>query len=283
VTPEVGADVPSPPAAPPETPEAIDVPPPVEAHADGGSVTEAPAPVPSPADDDAVARALQAGIRAEEMQRQARAPQTIDAQIDRMPISQHKKSLLRAYPMLMNQEIVPIARDQRALAGGVEDDTAHMDKWLVEGVAQEIEERRHRMAQSARDAVSVMPQMQEPAIEKMADRLDQQAEAIRLAMDAAETTPVTMAEEIAPAIPPRKRSLPVSAPVARDVPGLDGKRVEDFRTITLTPEQRIVARNSFGPIKDANGIVRDLTNDEKELLYALARMRKLRADGLLNE
>jgi hypothetical protein len=287
VTPEVGADVPSPPAAPPETPEAIDVPPPVEAHADGGSVTEAPAPVPSPADDDAVTRALQASIRAEEMQRQARAPQTIDEQIDRMPISDHKKNLLRQYPMLMNAEIVPIAREvyQRAVSAGIDDDTEHMDRWLVDGTRQEIEERRQRMAKSAADAVSVMPQMQEPPIEKMADRLDQQAEAIRLAMDAANTTPVTIAAEIAPAVPPRKRSLPVSAPVARDVPGLDGKRVEDFRTITLSPEQRIVARNSFGPIRDAHGNLVDLSNDAKERMYAanLAKMRRLRASGDLNE
>lgn len=52
-------------------------------------------------------------------------------------------------------------------------------------------------------------------------------------------------------------------------------------SITLTPEQRLFARNSFGPMKDASGNLVEMSNTEKELLYAknLARMNALKRRG----
>jgi hypothetical protein len=64
------------------------------------------------------------------------------------------------------------------------------------------------------------------------------------------------------ALPPQRRSIPVSAPVSRDVPTASGKRSSDNQ-MTLSPEERAIARNSFGAI---NG--KDLTNAQKEYLYA---------------
>jgi hypothetical protein len=85
--------------------------------------------------------------------------------------------------------------------------------------------------------------------------------------------------------PPRRSSIPVSAPVSRDPPTPSGTRPAAPGKITLSPAEREIARNSFGPIKGENGEMIDLTNAQKEFLYAKnkSRMLKARADGSLNE
>lgn len=69
----------------------------------------------------------------------------------------------------------------------------------------------------------------------------------------------------------QRRSVPMSAPVSRDVPGATGQR--NSRNITLTAEERIIARNSF--------TAPDMTNEQKELLYAQnkAKLHRQRANG----
>jgi hypothetical protein len=49
----------------------------------------------------------------------------------------------------------------------------------------------------------------------------------------------------------------------------------------LTPEERASARNSFGPAKDRNGNWIDMTNAQKERLYAQnnAKLARHRASG----
>jgi hypothetical protein len=78
----------------------------------------------------------------------------------------------------------------------------------------------------------------------------------------------------APQSVPARRSMPVSAPVSREVPS-GGPR--QTNTMTLSPEERIVARNSFS---DPH-----LTNEQKENLYAQNKRKMLlaRANGTLNE
>lgn len=51
----------------------------------------------------------------------------------------------------------------------------------------------------------------------------------------------------------------------------------DYRKITLTAEERLIARNSFTDPR--------MSNEERELLYARnkSRMLSMRAQGLLNE
>lgn len=66
---------------------------------------------------------------------------------------------------------------------------------------------------------------------------------------------------------PQRRSAPVTAPVSRDVPTTSGSR-QSSKTVTLTAEERLIARNSFGAIKDSTGKMVDLTNEQKEMLYA---------------
>jgi hypothetical protein len=83
----------------------------------------------------------------------------------------------------------------------------------------------------------------------------------------------------APSPQPQRRSVPVSAPVSREPPTSSGQR-STGNQITLTPEERAIARNSFGAV---NG--KELTNAEKERLYALnkAKYQKMRANGTYSD
>lgn len=97
------------------------------------------------------------------------------------------------------------------------------------------------------------------------------------------TSPTVTTTSTPQSPPPERRSIPVTAPVSRDAPSTSGTRQKT--EITLSPEQREVARNSFGPVWEGdgkgNGKWVDLTNPEKERLYAI-NLRKLaqkRANG----
>jgi hypothetical protein len=80
--------------------------------------------------------------------------------------------------------------------------------------------------------------------------------------------------------PTQRRSMPLSAPVSRDVPSASGVRQESNQ-MRLNAEERKIARDSFSAIKDASGKLVDLTNTEKEYLYAQnkARLHRMRANG----
>ena len=75
----------------------------------------------------------------------------------------------------------------------------------------------------------------------------------------------------APASPEPRRSMPVTAPVSRDVPTPSGQRTN--ARITLTPEERDIARRSF--------TAADMTDEQKEKLYAMnkAKLLRMRANG----
>src|SRR5882672_3092225 len=70
---------------------------------------------------------------------------------------------------------------------------------------------------------------------------------------------------------PQRRTMPVTAPVSRDVPNTSGQR--STNRITLTPEQREIARKSF--------TASDMTDEQKERLYAmnLQKLHRMRANG----
>jgi hypothetical protein len=71
---------------------------------------------------------------------------------------------------------------------------------------------------------------------------------------------------------PQRRSMPVSAPVSRDVPTANGQRQTSTK-ITLTAEERAIAHTSF--------TAPDMTNAQKELLYAQnkRKLQNMRANG----
>jgi hypothetical protein len=71
---------------------------------------------------------------------------------------------------------------------------------------------------------------------------------------------------------PQRRSMPMTAPVSRDVPTPSGQRQSSSK-VTLTAEERQIARTSF--------TAPDMTNEQKELLYARNKQRlaQQRANG----
>jgi hypothetical protein len=76
--------------------------------------------------------------------------------------------------------------------------------------------------------------------------------------------------------PEPRRSVPISAPVSRGAPDLASGRSVPMR-ITLSPEEVMVARNSF---TDPT-----MTNEQRERLYVANKLRmiQMRKDGTLNE
>jgi hypothetical protein len=94
--------------------------------------------------------------------------------------------------------------------------------------------------------------------------------AIGATMQAAGSTPLVIAEQVssdAPPSPPKRKSIPTAAPPSRDVPQSDGKRFSATRTVTLSPEERNIARRSFGTYKDANGNLVNLSAKQRERPY----------------
>jgi hypothetical protein len=259
VTPEANTDELSLSAPQADSPETLETPPPVETVADGGAIS-APKEV-----DDAVARALAATINAEKLQRQARTPMSVEEHIERLPVSEFKKSFLRQNPMMLHPEIVPIAARayQRARSAGIADDSEQLNAAMLDGVRQEIEGRQKRMVQSAQDAVTAMPPMPEPEpaeIEKAVDLLDRQSDAIRNVMSAEDA----VSTEVPPiAAPPTRRSLPISAPVSRDIPTEGGRRMSEQRTVHLSAEERALSHSSYSW----------LTKREAEMEYAKQKLR----------
>jgi len=78
--------------------------------------------------------------------------------------------------------------------------------------------------------------------------------------------------ELQPQPQPQRRSIPMTAPVSRDVPTATGQRQASTK-MTLTAEERQIARTSF--------TAADMTNEQKELLYARnkQKLQQMRANG----
>jgi len=78
---------------------------------------------------------------------------------------------------------------------------------------------------------------------------------------------------------PQRRSIPMSAPVAREIPGSNGRRGDG--AVTLSPEERDIARRS---IMDHPGQP-NLTNAEKEYLYAQNKLKlaRMKRDGTYSD
>lgn len=79
---------------------------------------------------------------------------------------------------------------------------------------------------------------------------------------------------------PQRRSIPMSAPVSRDVPTASGQRQSDNK-MTLTAEERQTARLS---IPDTHGLP-PLSNAQKELIYAKnkQKLNAMKANGTYSE
>ncbi|MCK1480486.1 hypothetical protein IVB27_38580 [Bradyrhizobium sp. 197] len=259
-----------------------DLPQPVEAQEPVSRADVTPTLAPEPAADDALRMALGAQLRAEEMARRPRQePVTPDTMIDAMPISAAKKEFLRQRPELLRSDHAEIIREAHsaALQSGIEDDSAAMFRYLGDAVTEEMQARRQRLAEAARSAAAMQaPPEPTPTIERMAEQLGTEAQAYGEIRQALGATPAALGVDYtAPASPPPRARIPMSAPVSRDGMSFSGVPAAASGQITLTPEERAIARNSFS---DPH-----MSNAEKERSYAMqkAKLRNLRQAGLYPE
>jgi hypothetical protein len=187
---------------------------PIPPAASAAPIETPPKPQPEPADNllqqqlAALHAAEQAAreqiARRHEVRPEALATVSIEQHIERMPISDHKKRLLRAHPELLEPEKAKTAavHYRRALSSGVADDTPEMDEHILRGMRSE---REWEQVGAGLAAVT-----QPPA---------------------------------APAAPAKRSTIPVSAPVSRDIPSLGTGRGGPT-SVTLSPAEREIARLS---------------------------------------
>lgn len=275
-----------------------------------------PAPAPAPraeSNEDAVRRALDATRRAEDLQRQLNEARQHNVQRDQDLQEAQFNSILTAIGAEQSSldkakgdyaafaaagDWANAAQAQQALATA----SARIDR--LEDNKQAFETRREEVKRNPQPRQEEQPQLPARAQEWLSShpefRTDQGknnhlgavhkylVDARRIeafsddyfeALDAEFGFKRETQAAPAPAPSPQKRSLPVSAPVSREVPTASGQRATN--QIHLSAEERAIARNSFGPIKGPDGKYVDLTNDQKERLYAnnKAKLHAKRASG----
>jgi hypothetical protein len=190
-------------------------------------------------DDDPVKRGLAEIKRAEELHRQQPQPQ-------QPQLSQFKLDFLAAYPELVkDEEATTLTRYHylSALRRGIPDDSPQMNEAILSGW--------RRMSAAHMPAPDAHRQARSDAIEREADQMD----------------------ELAPTSASMKAPKFTSAPVSRNIPSASGGSVP--MRITLSPEERDVARKSYShlPPADAERLYHDM---KRKMLIA-------RANGTLNE
>jgi hypothetical protein len=114
----------------------------IEREREGMAATPSP-PIAAPADGNPLLAALHAQQKADAIQRQraSEAPAAgHHAFVDGLQVSERKKEFLRANPELLRPDLAPVARRiyQKALADGVPDDSAQIERAVLEGVLHEI-------------------------------------------------------------------------------------------------------------------------------------------------
>ncbi|WP_316159799.1 hypothetical protein [Bradyrhizobium sp. SZCCHNRI20481] len=205
--------------------------------------------------DDPIKQALEAQRRAEELAKQPPPRQpTIEEQIDRIPgISEFKRETLKQYPRLMDPSIAPLASRHyaAALADGVEDDTEAMKSRILGGVTADLE-----LIQRTRTGALKT----DPGSPAASAPTSAQRSPVRSAPQPAGSQPRPVAVA--------RRTIPVSAPVSRETPTPAG--TQERGAITLSAEERAIARNSFGAVSGLH-----LSDDAKERMYAANKRRYL--------
>jgi hypothetical protein len=265
----------------------------VRAYASGGSVASAEGPPPPPPDalaepppeppshpetHLAMTRAVEAAREAEQMLHDPVA--MVSRYVDSLPnLSDRQRSYLKARPVLLQPEAQQILRAEyaSALAEGVPDNSDDMERRLDAGIVRQMEARRQRGMEGARAAVMHPPPEMEPSIERMAERLDAEAAGIHRMTGVENATPLILAANLPEPEPaPRRSSIPMSAPVSREIPNQAGERISptDSR-ITLSPAEREIARNSYHWMSKADA--------EFEYAKQKAKLATMRKAGVYSE
>lgn len=245
-------------------------------------LASADAPPPPPAADDAILRAVEAQRQAEALHhRRMQEPQSVDQYVDSLPnLSDHKRRFLKANSEMLNGEQRELMSQAyvEAMQAGMRDDTPELDRWLVDTVRDEMNSRRARLADAARSAADTM--LQPPRhhadsnVDEVVARLNAEVSALNGAYNARQAAPDVLASQLPQPEPtPRAPRMPMTAPVSRDVPMLSGQRQASAPGMTLSPEERVIARNSFSDPS--------MSDAQKERIYAMnkARLQRERAEG----
>jgi hypothetical protein len=217
-----------------QPPETLPTPPPVE-EPRPKRLKDYSDRVPPSHDLDAVKRAAEATRLADEYRR---SPQTlIDQYVDGMQgLSAHKKAFLKSNPLLLNSEIMPLAGAawQRALANGIADDSEQMNQHILQAVHQGLQKNANGALAMAPPPMPAMPSY------------DPQVEAAELPP----ALPIPPSAYLLP-IEKTKRSPPVAAPVSRDVPTTNGKKLSEQTQVTLNADERDIAHKAYGWMRKA--------------------------------
>jgi hypothetical protein len=237
-------------------------------------------PDPSPGvEDSPLQAALQAQQHAEQLARQhaqrrqiglpepeldPHHRQQVEASIDRMDgLTDHKRRFLKSHPSLLTEPYLSLMRHAVMIArhANIAEDTPAFDNAILAGVAKDIE---HHRALSQLTSADARPT---PENEQMHHDVGQSAE--ELMREVEEHQAAYLAENPPPPLPQRKRSIPMSAPVSRDVAGVSGQRIDSGNT--LRADERQIARVSFPHLSPPQAEYAYLQNKK--------RMLQMKADG----
>lgn len=285
-------------------------------------------PEPEPADDDALAKALDAQRRAEELQRTAqrerdeairrakeRDEELIRERGDReeaqynsvlTAIAAEQGAVARAKADFANamvaQDFAAAAEAQAAMASAaarldrLEDGKVAFESKRETAKTEKAETRREPARPDFEQQIATLPDNARAWLRKHPEFITDTAKnneigsAHNYLINRRKVEPFSDAyfdaldEEFgfktaaaAPAEPvqPQRRSLPMSAPVSRQAPSPSGQRQNN--SMTLTAEERAIARNSF--------TATDMSNAQKEFLYAKNKQRyqAMKANGQYTE
>ena len=276
------------------------------AYKTGGAVIPDPAPTgpPPPLDDaaDAMREALEAQERAEailrdpEELRRVRERQAAEQaaqqkaaweqQIDAMPVKAETKSFLKRHPHVLHPQNADAVNWHLALArrDGIEDESEEMQQRILDGIREEAELVKRRRAEMAERAIPIatVPPAMPRDIDHDADQLVREADNHMTMMNAEAATPMEIAESLEEKPPAsvtlpglrRQKSVPMTAPVSREVRGMTGQRVGGSLP-HLSREEAEIARNSMSW----------LPPHEAEYAYAKnkAKLGRMRSDGTYPE
>ena len=195
--------------------------------------------------------------------------QLVDQHIDGLAVTPHWKRFLKSHPSLLVPPYHASMMHQYdiALRAGVPDNSVHMDHAILLGVGRDLE-HHHNLSQLAAPARSTPSpaQMHDDGVDQHVADLN--AEAAQHM--AAEHRPAPVA--LSPS--PKKRSMPMSAPVSRAAPDVSGRPAVNNH---LTADEVRIAHNSFSDPS--------MSNRDKELLYLQnkRKLHRMREDGSYSE
>jgi hypothetical protein len=246
----------------------------IRKYKSGGAVPAEPAELPDVApdaepapDNDPVRRGLAEIHRAEELHRQyaQKVPQSLAEQIEHDPqLTGPQRQFLRQHPHVLSDPRALMFYVSAARSRGFKDDSPEFFDTILHGF-----EREHERGVEHARHLAEMKSQPHRAVQKAHEQADEIEERALAMVPGAQPPPKT-SPDVAP--PESRRSIPVSAPVHRDVPTFSGNR-QSHVDVRLSPEERDIARRSYS--------APDMTDAQKEYEYWRQRekLRAMRRDG----